>query len=512
MKGGGLLKATERLREYKRQQGEDFNIDENHSFNAGLDFTSLREGIVKDVMKYMEANRGMRYSRKEVRQMLQKPETSYRQLVQVSMWLANVSSHYMRLVYYFSTMLTFDYILIPQGLREIDGKEQSFKQNYNRSLTYMDEFGVKQEGVLIATIMMVQDAYFGYERRTKDSTMIQTLPFSHCKITGVRDGLYTFSFNMTYFKNEKDDRFRNFPPEFKQLYKQYRATQEQWQKLDSDKAVCLKFRQDLYYPLPPLVSIFEEILDLEEMKDLTQDRTKLDNFKLLLQKIPLKKDPKSEKDFVISLPTVKQFHNNIKAVLPPQIGLISSPMDIQDYTFDRKNASTTSNQALQQQEQLFNSAGVSSGLFNSGAKSAIGLNRSIQVDENMMFAILRQLERFFYRRIDNITSKVFRFKILFPDLTYYNRKEMQDQYLKLAQAGMPKSFVACAMGMTLEEMMDLSYFENEHLNLVDNLKPLQSSHTASGDDEGGRPQSSESQLGDKGAEQRDEGSNENRAQ
>lgn len=492
---------------------QDVKNKDNHSFHTGLDFTSLRQGVVKDVLTYMEQERGRRYSRKHVRQLMQNPEENYQKLVQVAHWLSTSSSHFMRFVFYYSTMLTFDYILLPQGLRTVEGKEQSFKQNYNRAVEYMDEFGVKQEGLLIATLMMIQDVYYGYERKSKDSKMIQTLPFSFCRITGIRDGLYTISFNMNYFSNEKDEKFKNFPSEFKKLYRQYRATQEPWQKLDSDKAVCFKFRQDLHYPMPPLASIFEEILDLEETKDLVQDKNKLDNFKLLVQKIPLKKDPKSEKDFVISLPTVKQFHNNIKSTLPDQIGLISTPMEMDDYSFDRKGASTPINQATEQIEQVFNSAGISSGLFNSGSKSAIGLNRSIQVDENMMFGLLRQMERFFYRRVDNRTSRVFKFKIMFPDLTYYNRKEMQDQYLKMAQAGMPKSFLACTVGMTVEEMMDLSYFENNVLGVVDNLVPLKSSHTSGSEDggEGGRPQSSEEELGDKGAEARDDGSNDNRA-
>ena len=150
---------------------------------------------------------------------------------------------------------------------------------------------------------------------------------------------------------------------------------------------------------------------------------------------------------IIGLKSVKVFHDNIKSVLPEQIGLISSPMEIEDFSFERKN-NALKNSEVDAKDGIFDSAGISSGLFNSGDKSSVTLNRAIEVDESIMFGVLRQFERFFNRRLGQVTSRTYTFKVIFPDLTVYNEDDMLDKYLKTAQHGFPKSLVASAMGLS----------------------------------------------------------------
>ena len=62
-----------------------------------------------------------------------------------------------------------------------------------------------------------------------------------------------------------------------------------------------------------------------------------------------------------------------------------------------------------------------------------------------------------------------------------------DMYLKTAQYGFPKSIVASIMGMDTEELMQMSDFESNILNIQENMQPLKSSYTTS-NKEDGRPQ------------------------
>ena len=155
-----------------------------------------------------------------------------------------------------------------------------------------------------------------------------------------------------------------------------------------------------------------------------------------MQKIPFKKDPRSERDFLIISDSVKMFHNNIKSVLPSQIGLISTPMKWR-FFFEPKNVELR----IWSDEEIFSGAGISSGLFNSGNKSAVALNRAIQTDEAMMFRLLRQFERFFNKRLKQKVTSTYEFRVIFPDLTVYNRDDKLDVYLKTAQYGFPKTLV-----------------------------------------------------------------------
>ena len=474
-------------------------------------FTEFQTSVMSEIRtNLMAESTGRKFTKQEIRKILNYPKENHKQIRQASLYLATASSHYMRLMFYMSSMLTLDNILTPYNIEKSDVVKTPFKINYNKANNYIQNFNIKHELSQILLTMMIEDIYFGYERTTSSSFMLQRLPTDRCRLTGKEDGMFTFDFDFSYFSGN-EDLLLNYDNEFTALYKKYKRTNQPWQPLNTKKSVCFKFREDLFYPLPPFVSIFEDLIGLEDLKDLEDARNKLENFKLLLQKIPFKKDPRSERDFLIGADSVKMFHNNIKSVLPSQIGLISTPMEIEDYSFEPKN-NRIKESVSEAEERIFSSAGVSSGLFNSGNKSAVALNRAIQTDEAMMFGVLRQFERFFNKRLKQNTTSTYQFKLIFPDLTVYNREDQLDNYLKTAQYGFPKSLVACAMGMNTSDLVGMSIMENEFLDLQEHLQPLQSSHTQNGEDseDRGREEENTSKLSDKGQETRDSGSNDER--
>lgn len=186
-------------------------------------------------------------------------------------------------------------------------------------------------------------------------------------------------------------------------------------------------------------------------------------------------------------------------------------MDIEEFDFQPKSSSLK-NSVLEAEEEIFNSAGISSALFNSGNKTSTGLNKAIVTDEGLMFGMLRQFERFFNKRLGQLTSRAYKFIVMFPDLTIYNRSEMLDKYLKTAQYGFPKTLVASALGMTTTELVSLNILENEYLKLDTHLIPLSSSHTQSGKDGEDKRKKSDSEITDKGVQTRDSESNKERTQ
>ena len=483
--------------------------DENISISGvALDFTGLQMSVIKELRGYLNSNSKLiKYSREDIYRFLENPQTYEKQIRQVSLYLASTSSYYMRLIFYMARMLTLDYLVIPdENLSPRDYLSKSFENSYKKVSEYMDTFNVKHELGKILTILMIEDVFFGYERRVKKSSMIQRLPSDYCTITGMEDGLFTFSFDMSYF-DANPLALLNYDSEFKKLYENYKNTGISMQPMNMSKAMCFKYREDLTYGLPPFSAVFEDILDYNDLKELEKSKNKLENFKLLLQKIPFKKDPKSERDFLIGLDSVKMFHNNIKSVLPDQIGLISSPMDIEDFSFERTNNSLK-NSLVEGKDEIFDGSGVPSEAFNPN-KSSVALVKAIQTDEAMMFALLRQFERFFNRRMKEI-SRTYGYTVMFPDLTVYNRGEMLDSYLKTAQYGFPKSLVACALGISTSKLVGLSLLENVYLKLDEHLVPLNSSHTKSLKDDnsnGGRNKKDDGELSDKGQETRDNDSN-----
>lgn len=480
---------------------------------VAVDFSSVAQSML-EVNRYGYSAkapdtqmRPRKYSRSDIRRFLENPQSYDRQLREVSQYLMASSSHYRRLISYFSTMLTLDWIVSPimrngEPLSETAGNV--FRRNYERSLRYMENFNVKHEIGKIIDVLMTEGVFYGYEIAIENSFMIQRFPANNCRIIGQEDGTFIYAFNMASITNEADLVF--YPEDFKEMYAKFKADRtNSWQPVDGVKGVCFKFDQNtLNYSIPPFTGIFEEIMDLEDYKDLRKIKTKIDNYKILLQKIPMKKDPKNEKDFVLTLPTITTYHNAIKGVLPEGVNVVSTPMDLTDISFE--NTEKEQDKVGQAEDNLFHAAGTATALFSGGTNSG-ELNRSIEMDSAFMFPILRQTERFFRKRLNNINTGNQQFKIIMPDLTIYNRGDMFDKYIKAAEYGFPKGFCAAALGCQVADLLALSVFEDTFLDIVSHMKPLQSAHTSSGD--AGAPKKDVNKLSDEGMRTADSNKNSN---
>jgi hypothetical protein len=82
-------------------------------------------------------------------------------------------------------------------------------------------------------------------------------------------------------------------------------------------------------------------------------------------------------------------------------------------------------------------------------------------------------------------------------------------YKEAVSFGIGKSQYAAALGVPQCDISGLNYLEQE-LIPFDQLTPLKSSYTSSGDDEAGRPKSDDTDLGDAGEETRDDDTNANK--
>ncbi|WGU92056.1 hypothetical protein QJQ58_15700 [Paenibacillus dendritiformis] len=457
--------------------------------SIALNFTQLSTMMLREVNKYLNSDTSFRprkYSRENIRKYLENPETYERQLREASQYLYSSSSHYFRICNYFSKMLTLDSYLVPVGFDINKINPDTFMKNYEKALKYIENYNIKHEFRKILDIMTIEDAYFGFEVRVGDSFGLFRLPANYCAITGIEDGAYTFKFNMEFFYDKR--LLSSFPEDFEKMYSKYLSTGEKWQEVDSSKGVCFKIREDLVFPLPPFSGAFEEILDLDDKKVMIKKKDKLDNFKMLHQEIPFKKDPKKSDDFLIDLPSVQTFHNNIRASVPEDVVVVTTPMPITDISLERKRNSFRDN-AAEAEEAVFVSAGVSSGLFGNEKSNSVTVNKGIVVDASIMYSALRQFERFFKKRLSFVTAKGYQFKLTFLDTTYYNQFEKVKEYTNLGQYGLPKTFLAASVGSTVSEIDALNYLENNQLNLIENMKPLVSAHT--GGKSEGAPQKDE---------------------
>lgn len=493
--------------------------EKNGSFvrdSVHLDFAQIGTMIIRDLNDTSSGSSlASRYTKSNVTTYMQNPQRYAKDLSKLSMSLYEASPHYRRLINYYANMPLLDYVIEPYALDVDKVNENTFRKVYQRAIDFTDLLNIKHEFKKALKIAWIRDTFYGYEHITKDSYFIQELPHEYCQISSIEDGVYNFSMNMEYF-DRNPTQLEMYPKEFKKLYNSFKAGKGKWQELPSTNTVVLKVNEHSIYELPPFAGLFPSIFDIQDYKALKLTRETIANYKFLVQKIPIRENSEKNNDFLIDLTNVAMFHNKTIATLPDEIGLISTPFEVDTINFAKDK--TESDNVQEAEREFYTSAGTSSQLFNGDRSSNANLGKSINVDEQDVFTLNRQIERFLNRKIKFEVKGSYKFRAKILDTTVFNQSEVVENYLKSAQYGLPVKLLLCAsLGISPSAVMSMSYLENTILDLVNRFIPLSSSHTQSGGEEGkdttdkgGRPESDEDELSDKGEEQKARGDNDNR--
>lgn len=431
-----------------------------------------------------------KYTKDQIVTYLGNPASYEKQLRNMSKYLFNISNYYRRLIQYFANMSTFSYTIEPYGLdRSKTINANKFKKAYYSSVTAVEMMNLAHEATKMFTIAFRDDVYYGYEWETNDSVAFQNLDADYCKISSIEDGVYNFAFNFSYFDSNAD-KLPNYPLEFQTMYNTYKTNTQlyKWQELDSTKSICIKVNEHDYIPIPPFVSLFSALADIEDYRAISKNASETNNYKAIAMEIPVNDD---NGDFLIDYDTAKEFYDMMSNVLPPNIGAILTPMKLTDWNFEKSGVNSDTNEVANAEASFFTKAGVNKILFGGGEDpSASTLGLCTVNDQEIVFAVMRQLERWVNRKLKTVSSS-YKFRINFLPVTHFNIAEMHERYLKDATYGMPTRSAALATaGYAGSSYENMTYLENEVLGLANGEKPLISSNTQSGavaGDQGGRP-------------------------
>lgn len=458
----------------------------------------------------MQDTRPEKFSRDNIIEWIKNPAASETQLRELNQYFFNTSTYYKRIIDYFSKLLTFDYTIIPYGVEPSELNSPAFKRSRRKVFDFLDQFHIKDEFYKIMKIVMGEDTYFGYIRNEGKKFSIQKLPSKYCKLVNRNENGYVYAFDMNYFLlpgvniDDYPDDFRIY---FNELKKGKTNTGTYYVILDPDKSFVFKFDETNATIIPPLLGLFLDVLEISEYKDLIKSRAVLDSYMLLHQKIPMRTDKDAKADaFLIGLNNAAQFHANTKANTPEGVEVVTTPMDLTAIKMDKsQNKDSIIGLA---ENNFYKTAGVSQTIF-SGADNQAGIKYGVQTDEMFVIHMYRQFEKWINRQLDTVSGK-YKFRLIFPDITYTNKAEKRDAYKEAAQYGVGKTLYATTLDLSPSNFLDLAEYEKS-LDLSNLLEPLNSSHTQSGkDDKGGAPNKKAEDLTNSGAKTRDNASNENR--
>ena len=465
-------------------------------------FAGLSRLVLRDLNSNTSSPTFYLYSRDKISDFLKNPYSNEKNLRDAVIYIYGASSHFRRLIQYFTSLSDLAYVVSPTRIDTLTAKPQTIRKNYNKTLNLLSSMNIKNQFSKVLTVCLREDVFYGTMWVTNEGVIVQQLPSDYCSIAVLEDDVLNVSFNFSYF-DINSQYLDLYPPEFKTKYEIYQRdrTGQKWQELDSPTSFAVKANSDiLEYAVPPFAGILREIYDIEDYKQLKKSKTALENYAMLVMKLGMNNDG----EWVMDFPKAKEFWQNLDSVLPAEVGSVLSPMPIEKISFERSNA-TDADTVADAEHDLFSAAGVSSLLFDNEKASANALLLSIKSDQAMTYGIVKNIQGVINRFL-RAQSYSKNFKVTFLDCSPFNRKEAGEAYLKACQYGLPMvSYYCASQGLAQDEMDYMNFLEDDVLGIKGRFIPLQSSATiSSSDNEAGRQEKDIDELSERGEQTRED--------
>lgn len=431
------------------------------------------------------------YTKDNYRTYIQNPSRNEKDIRAMSQFLTRVSAPYRRLLWYFATIYSFYWNLMPEIDITDPPDEESLMQAYKEMCNNIDRLEMPVEMTNIIYFMLRDGIFYGFLYEDDESIFIHRLNPDYCKPVQLEAGVFNFAFDFSYFK-KYPEALESWDSSFQSGYNAYEKdnTNMRWQILSPEQTICIKADPDLDEILPFFIGIFEALLDLIDARTLQRNKDVIQNYKLITQKIPFfsNDDAKTTDDFKLEIDTVLKFANQLADSVPEAVGVATTPMEID--TIDFKTDDNSNDLVSSSMKQIFDDSGVSQLIFNSNTTGSTGVDASTKTDASLVYQWVRQIERWVKRFINYRKGQIsFNFEIL--DVHIWNKDAAVDRELKLANSGVPnKMKLAATAGMSPSEVMSAQVWENQYLKIHENWIPLQTSYTMSSDS-AGRPSNEE---------------------
>lgn len=480
-----------------------------------ISFAKFQELLQRNVNKTFTKS-FTTYTKELLRNYISSPNNSQDSLREISRFLCRYSMLYKKLLMYYPSMPLFYYNItqLNDFTKDIDSVKSI--KNYQNVLKNFSKFELARDSYS-QMYMALRDGFTVWELYDsgQDGKTWMPLDVQYCRIYGKTkpEGQPIVYYDAAYFdKNDNkyyiygvnNDGVGTWSEQHIKGYENYKANGRdyEWYRLDPDTTLCLTSCPDdeFYAPLPFFLPLFELILDDIDLQELINNRTALENYVLLVSKIPTVPNSENVDDFSLSLELVQQMQSLIDEVVPDQVGTAYSPMEIDTITFPKSNSTEANNELAQSVQNIFANAGASQLVISGGSSTnSVGLKHAIQNDMSTCWILVNKIESWYNNYIKKTISDDYLFKI--HQMTWYNRDEYQSMMKDAATlGGSALDYLTSLMGNPYEAYCKLT-FENA-IGIKNLMIPLQSSYTQSNKESGGQTKNDDD-LSDSGIATRD---------
>lgn len=452
------------------------------------------------------------YSRESLRSYLQNPATdsNNKNLRKLSNYLYTVSHVYRRMINFKAHQIKCDSWTVYPIINMVDENDpEAVLREYERVTRIVSNMNLKSQILKLMLSAWKTDVAFGYVygNPEKDGNFfIHLLDPDYCKISTIAydSGVLGFMFDMSYF-DTYSEQLDYYDKEFKKLYNQYQKDKTRWKQLPMEKAFCIKINVDnLDYPLIPLSGLLESVISLTDLQAAQDETNELQAYKLLWGKLDTLPDAKEPDDFEVDLDLATAFMKKVQDVLPDNVNIALSPMDLSTIEFKGTDASGTN--VLSEAYSNLIEANGSIVLNSNRITNSTSFKMAMKAEAEDAMAPIEQINawvNYYLKYNHKVTNMVVEYSKVSP----YFIDDHIEKLLKGAQYGMPvKTELASLFNANPQKVHGMDYLERELLKLGTERwnNPLVSSNTQSSvKGEGGAPTKSEGDLSDEGLEDRD---------
>ena len=497
---------------------EDKNKIEDLKFTESLEKMRQFAAAYEDVLQLTDLTSSTTktwtvFNKDNLRTYLQNPYAANSQtnLRNLAKFLYTLSFPLRRMVNYFASLPAFNAYKVNLDFSLIeDNDEESLLQDYENACRYIRKMNLEINMFRLFIIAWREGIVYFQPYQDDDGTLLlMPLDPQYCKISSIGfNNLYHVAWDFSFFTGSNAFYLDIWDPEYKTKYNAYlRDASLRWQQLDTARAFKIDISdQDLI--IPPFASLFESLIDLIDLQSLMAVRDALDIYKLLVMRIPLL-NSKNPDDMAISLSLAKQFYNKAAADLPPEVGLILSPMEVDSVSFD-KNATSDTNAIADSYQNIMEQTGISQIFDSSRLTGSSSVKMSMLSDALMATrGLMQQVEAFVNERIQMEYPNSVAY-IKFIEVTTYTRDDRINQVKEAASLGLPvKQEYMTLLGYSPLETIASDWLETKLGFAVDKfIHPLVSTHTQGGEsDTGGAPTKADGDLSDEGEKTKDKEKN-----
>jgi hypothetical protein len=511
--------------------GEVWNILEFAQQMSGGSFYTgiLTPALISSRMRDITLN-PMAATENSLNDALKDPKNSELALQAFSQDFEIKSQIYRKLLAYLGNLLSFDLSYVCVNAKPSDYTTSAYSKDLDQIKLFFDKFDYKSEFSVVVKEMLRNEAYFCCPRFDGNRFVLQELPSSptYTMITGRWDYGLLFSMSMLWFiqpgvnlsmypkffadkynefwKNNKG--LAGYDPSADVLLGRGSSSYIYWQDIPVDVGWCWKFQPELITRLPRFVGLFSDLIQQPLMRELQKNINMSSAARIILGQIGTLKDTAAKvKDaFNINPKLLGDFLSLVKAAIGDSLKVAAAPLEnMQAVSFPTANDVYSSFL-----KASLSTAGVSTSLlFDEGNNrtNAVQIQLSVNNDENDMKSLYPYFESFLRYQANKFTKK-FKFKFMFEGTNFFNdRAQRLERAATLADRGivLPQLFSSALSLNPFDFQRQLE--EAQATNWVDKLTPIILAAQQSGKDGAGRPQTSDSKLGDAGEETRSSGAN-----